>query len=103
MWDMNHSYVGHDSFMRGIWIMHMWDMTHLYVGHESFLSGKRLAHLIYSRPNSAYSKSERGMSRLFLAIVLYTDSKMGLLCMCVYVCSYACVCVCICVYVCECV
>jgi len=36
MWDMTHSYVGHDSFICGTWLIRMWDMTHSYVGHDSW-------------------------------------------------------------------
>ena len=67
-WDMTHSYVGHDPFMCGTWLIqvcgvihsynlpehidfrwswliHTWDMTHLFVGHDSFLYGTRLLHM----------------------------------------------------------
>jgi len=29
-------YVWHDSFICGTWLIHMWDMTHSYEGHDSF-------------------------------------------------------------------
>jgi len=45
MLDMTHSYVGHDSFICGTWLIHMWDMTHSYVGHDSFICGTWLIHM----------------------------------------------------------
>jgi len=36
---MTHSYAGHDSFIRGTWLIDEWDMTHSYVGHDSFIRG----------------------------------------------------------------
>jgi len=45
MWDMTHSYVGHDSFICGTWLIHMWDMTHSYVGHDSLICGTWLIHM----------------------------------------------------------
>jgi len=33
-----HSYVGHDSFVCGTWLIHMWDMNP-YMGHDSFICG----------------------------------------------------------------
>jgi len=48
-WDMTHSFVGHDSFMYGTWLIHVWgmthswhmthswDMTHSCMGHDSFM------------------------------------------------------------------
>jgi len=35
---MTHSYLGHDSFIFGTWLIHMWDITYSYVGHDSFVS-----------------------------------------------------------------
>ena len=34
MWDMTHSYVRHDSFIYGTWLIRMFDMTHSYVLHD---------------------------------------------------------------------
>ena len=34
---MTDSHVGHDSFARVTWLIHMWDMTHLYMWHESII------------------------------------------------------------------
>ena len=39
MWDMNYSYVGHDSFICGTWLTHMWDMTHSNMGPDSSIRG----------------------------------------------------------------
>ena len=33
MWDMTHSYVGHDSFICETWLIHLWHVTQSYVGH----------------------------------------------------------------------
>jgi len=34
--DVTHSYVRHDSFTCGTWLILMWDMTHSHVRHDSF-------------------------------------------------------------------
>jgi len=37
MWDMNLSYVGHDSLTCGTRLCHMWDMTLSYMGHVAYV------------------------------------------------------------------
>jgi len=37
LWDVNHSYVCHDSFICVPWLIHMSIMTHLCVCHDSFM------------------------------------------------------------------
>jgi len=36
MWDMTHSYLGHDSFRCAKWLIHAWDMTHLFSRHQQW-------------------------------------------------------------------
>jgi len=54
IWDMKHSYMGHDWFIYGTWLIHLCDMIHcrwsnmvrqLYVGHDSFICVERIFHL----------------------------------------------------------
>ena len=35
--DMTRSYVGRDSFICVMWLIHIWHVTHWYVGHNSFI------------------------------------------------------------------
>jgi len=35
---MTYSHVGHDSCIRGTWLLRMWDIFLLYVGHDSFIT-----------------------------------------------------------------
>jgi len=44
---MTHSYVWHDSFICGTWLIHMCDMTHTYVWHNSYICGTWLIHTCY--------------------------------------------------------
>ena len=41
---MTHSYVWHDSFLRGTWFIHTCDMTCPYVWHDSFICVPWLVH-----------------------------------------------------------
>ena len=34
-WDMTDSYMGHETFIYGTWLIHIWDMTHTSVWHDS--------------------------------------------------------------------
>ena len=43
-WDMTHSQVWHDSFVRVTWLIHTCIMTHAYVGHDSFTRVTWLIH-----------------------------------------------------------
>ena len=46
MCDMTtHSYVGHDLFICGAWLIYMCDMTHSYVWHDSFICVTWLIHV----------------------------------------------------------
>ena len=45
VWDIPHSYVWHDSFIRETWRIHMWAMTHLYMCHDAFICGTWHIHM----------------------------------------------------------
>ena len=48
MWDMTHSYVRHDSFLRETWLIPTWDMTHAYVRHDSFTTHSYVPQLTHN-------------------------------------------------------
>jgi len=80
MWDMTHSNVWHDSFIRKLWfwdhhptydpVIHVYDVTHLYVGHDLFICVTWLIH-----PCALNSRSPRAPQTNLLRDV--TRSNVG--------------------------
>jgi len=88
IWDMTHSYVGHDSFICGTWLIHMWDMTHSYVGHDSFICETWLIHMCDMTHPHVWHDSCRVIDRIGNPIrhVKYKWA-LGLLAKCHLVCT----------------